>query len=72
MVMLVRYIFQFSGSGALYLRFEMCYEGIIWHVCPYLRHKHKLLILSSLSDFMTCSERFNIYSEGSYFNFGTL
>ena len=31
----------------------------------YLRHKHKLLILSCLSDFMTCSERFIIQSEGS-------
>ena len=31
----------------------------------YLRHKHKLLILSGLSDFMACSERFNIFSEGS-------
>ena len=31
----------------------------------YLRHKHKLLILSHLSDFMTCCKRFNIYSEGS-------
>ena len=30
-----------------------------------LRHKHKLLILSRLSDFMTCSERFNIFSQGS-------
>ena len=30
-----------------------------------LRHKHKLLILSHLSDFMTCCKRFNIYSEGS-------
>ena len=43
----------------------MCYEGIIWHACFYLRHKHKLLILPCLSDFMTCSERFNIFSEGS-------
>ena len=43
----------------------MCQEGIIWHDCSYLRHKHKLLILSCLSDFMTCSERFNIKSEGS-------
>ena len=59
--------FQFFGSGALYLRFEMCEEGIIWHACSYLhvRLKHKLLILSRLSDFMTCSERFNIFSEGS-------
>ena len=30
------------------------------HACSYLRHKHKLLILSGLSDFITCSERFNI------------
>ena len=45
----------------------MCKEGIFWHVCFYLRHKHKLLILSRLSCFMTCSERFNIQSEGSIF-----
>ena len=31
----------------------------------FLRHKHKLLILSYFSDFMTCSKRFNFYSEGS-------
>ena len=30
-----------------------------------LRQKHKLLILSRLSDFMTCSEHFHIFSEGS-------
>ena len=41
----------------------MCYKGIIWHVCSNLRHKHKLLIMLHLSDFMTCS--FNIQSEGS-------
>ena len=57
--------FQFFGSGALYLRFKMCEEEIIWHVCSYLRHKQNLLILSHLSDFMTCTERFNIFSEGS-------
>ena len=63
---LVRCIFSFNffGSGALYLRFETCEEGIIWHVFFYLRHKHKFLILSRLSDFMTCSERFNIFSKG--------
>ena len=33
-----------------------------------LRHKHKLLILSRLSNFMTCSERFTIFSEGSLFH----
>ena len=44
--------FQFLGSGAQYLIFEMCLEGIIWHVCSYLKHKYKLLILSRLSDFM--------------------
>ena len=32
--------FQFLRSGALYLRFEKCEEGVIWHVCSYLRHKH--------------------------------
>ena len=40
-------------------------EGIIWHVCFYLRHKHNLLILIRLSDFMTSNERFNIFIEGS-------
>ena len=59
------YKFQFLGSGALYLMFETCQEGIIWHVCSYLRHKHKLLILSRLSDFMICSEYFIIQSKGS-------
>ena len=52
--------FKFFGVGALYLRFEMCWKGIIWHVRSYLMHKHKLFILSRLGDFMTCSERFNI------------
>ena len=33
--------------------------------CSFLRHKYKLFILSRLSDFITCSERFNIQSEGS-------
>ena len=42
-------------------------KGIIWHVCSYLRHKHKLLILSHLGDFMTCSACFNIQSEGPVF-----
>ena len=56
--------FQFFGLGALYLSFETYYEGIILHVYSYLRHKHKLLILSRLSDFMTCSEHFNIFNEG--------
>ena len=37
----------------------------MWNVCSYLRHKHKLLILSRLGDFMTCREWFNIFSEGS-------
>ena len=40
-------------------------EGIIWHVCSYLSHKHKLLLLSCLNDFMTCNAHFNIQSEGS-------
>ena len=57
-------MFQFLSSGALYLRFETCLECIIWHVSSYLRHEHKLLILSGLSDFVTCSESFNIQSEG--------
>ena len=60
-------MFQFLGSGAQYLRFETCYVGIlvIWQFCSYLRHKQKLLILSRLNDFMTCSVHFNIQSEGS-------
>ena len=57
--------FQFLGPGALYLRFETCLEYIIRQVCSYLRHKHKLLILSGLNDFMTCSAHFYIQSEGS-------
>ena len=36
----------------------MCQEGNFGMFVP----KHKLLILSRLSDFMTCSERFNIQS----------
>ena len=31
----------------------------------FLFHKHKLLILSRLNDFMTCGAHFNIQSEGS-------
>ena len=31
----------------------------------YLRHKQKLLILSWLNDFVTCSAHFNIQREGS-------
>ena len=62
----MRCILSFNfDSGALYLRFEKCYEGKIRHVCSYSRHKHKLFILLHLSDFMTCSERFNIQREGS-------
>ena len=38
----------------------------------YLRHKHKLLILSRLSDFMTCSERLIFLVRGPYLSFGTL
>ena len=33
----------------------------------YLRHKQESLILSRLSDFMTCSTCFNIQSEGSMY-----
>ena len=57
--------YQFLVSRGLYLRFEMRYVGTIWHGCSYLRHQPILLILSCLSDFMTLSERLNIYSEGS-------
>ena len=52
----------FSSMGAV---FQL---GSIWHVCFYLGHKHKLLILSRLSDLMTSdlmirSEHFNIQGE---------
>ena len=57
--------FQFWGSGALYLRYEMCQEYINRQFCSYLRHKHKISILSRLSDFVTFSACFNIQSEGS-------
>ena len=30
--------FKFLNSGALYPKSEMCYKGIILHVCSYLRH----------------------------------
>ena len=56
---------QFLGSGALCLRLETCYEGMIWHGCSYLIHKYKVLLLLCLSDFMACIGRFNIHSEGS-------
>ena len=56
-------MFLLLGLGSLYLRFETCLECIILHVCSYLRNKHKLLVLSCLSYFMTCSKRFNIQSE---------
>ena len=42
-------------------------------LCLFIRHKHKLIILSRLSDFMTFSALFcNIQSEGTYLYFGTL
>ena len=51
----------------LYFSFRTCYNMFesarkveFGDGCSYLRHKHKLLILSRLSDFMTCSRRFNI------------
>ena len=37
----------------------------ILHFCSYLRDKQKILILSWLNDFTTCSAHFNIQSEGS-------
>ena len=43
----------------------MCEEAIIWQFCFHFRHKHKLLILSHLNDFMTFSACFNIQSEES-------
>ena len=62
--------FQCWGSGALNLRFETCQEGKIRHVCSYLRHKHKLLKLSGVSNFMTCSKC--LILRGSYLSFRTL
>ena len=56
--------FQFLGSGALYLKLETCDEGINWHVYS-IKGLKEILILSCLNDFMTCSGRFNIQSEGS-------
>ena len=38
--------------------------GILFMNMVKNRHKLKLLILSRLNDFMTCSVRFNIQSEG--------
>ena len=35
--------------------------------CFYLRRKHKVSILSNLSDFVTCISCLNIQSEGSIF-----
>ena len=58
--------FKFCGSEALYLSFETCYDNLAG-VCSYLRHKHKLLVLSLLSGFMTYCECFDINSEGSLF-----
>ena len=41
-------------------------QGLLFSdLCGPLKHKQKLLILSRFSDFMTCSEHFNIFSEGS-------
>ena len=43
----------------------MSEKAIIWQICFHLTHKHKLLILSHMNDFMTFSACFNIQSEGS-------
>ena len=45
---------------------------MIWHVCYYSRHKHKLLILSRLSDFVVCNTSLYICSSGVYLRFRTL
>ena len=58
-------MFQFWGSGALYLGFETCLEGIISSFVPIKGINKKLFILSCLNDFMTCSVHFNVQSEGS-------
>ena len=57
--------FNFCAHSSISERFEICEEGIIWHVCFYLKHKHTLLILSRLTDLVTCSARFNIESDES-------
>ena len=64
--MYTKFLFLSLGAENLGL------EGIIQRVFSYLRHTCKLEILSCLSDFMTCCERFNVYSEAPYLSFGTL
>ena len=56
--------FQFFCSGALYLRFETCLECICVACLFLFKTFTILLILSSLSDFITCIASFNIKSEG--------
>ena len=64
--------FQFLGSGALYLGFETCLKCIVGQVCSYSRHKHKLLILSRLSDLVRCIVGFNFLGSGAlYLRFKT-
>ena len=40
-------------------------RGSLCHLSGPLRHKQKLIILSRLNDFMTCSAHFNIQSDWS-------
>ena len=49
---------------------ETSLEVIIRQICSYLRHKHKFLILSRLSDLVTCSAHFNM--RGPYLSFKKL
>ena len=45
---------------------ESVRRGQILSGCDtYLRHKHKLSVLSHLSDFVTCSACVNVQSEGA-------
>ena len=46
------------GIEAIYLRFETCWEVKIGHASSSLRHKHKLSLLSRLSDFVTYISHF--------------
>ena len=49
----------------MYLSFKTLQKDEIYNTNLSDTSKQNLLILSLLSDFMTCSEHFNIQSEGS-------
>ena len=54
MILLDVYKVSILQSGAVYLRRKMCWE--VQYAYSYIMYKHKLSILSRLSDFMTCSK----------------